>query len=144
MHIIFSPITMLKSIKNCLYKYCTLYRITFCNILILNSSSHVHEERNGKQRRSLNEAQVARAVHVACGALRSSSRKWQEQCQHGARQRRLLCKRCVRAGNTVEGERENGGTGESGTRNVRRKREGHKVAGKRQFKSRRKIKYIRS
>lgn len=80
MHIIFSPITMLKSIKNCLYKYCTLYRITFCNILILNSSSHVHEERNGKQRRSLNEAQVARAVHVACGALRSSSRKWQEQC----------------------------------------------------------------
>lgn len=44
----------------------------------------------------------------------------------------------------VKGERGHGGTGESGTRNVRRKREGHKVAGKRQFKSRRKIKYIRS
>lgn len=105
MHVIFSPITMLKFIKNCLYKYCTLYRITFCNILILNSSSHVHEERNGKQRRSLNEAQVARAMYVACGALRSSSRKWQEQCQHSARQRRLLCKRCVRAGN-MDGGRE--------------------------------------
>lgn len=40
------------------------------------------------------------------------------------------------------GERGHGGTGE--TRSVRRKREGYKVADKRQFKSRRKIKYIRS
>lgn len=46
--------------------------------------------------RSLNGAQVARALHVAYVALPSISRKWKQQCWRGAREQGLLCKRWCR------------------------------------------------